>query len=83
MLLARGSCIEQSKFCMITKKQRYLFSLSFSVSCCTGIGKNVFSDIIGSNADGNSSTVDNKVEKSDKFSSLNLGSPVYVYGFRS
>ena len=61
-------------------KQRYLFSLSFSVSWCTWIGKNVFSDIIGSNANGNSSPVDNK---SDKFSGLNLDTPFDVYGIRS
>ena len=34
------------------------------------------------NADGNISAYDNKVEKSDKFSGLNLDSPVYVYGFK-
>ena len=48
---------------MITKRK----CISFSVSCYTGIGKNDFSDIIGNNADGNSSTVDNKVEKSESF----------------
>ena len=42
-----------------------------------------FSDIIGNNDDGNSSAVENKVEKSEKFSSLNLDSPFDVYGFRS
>ena len=35
------------------------------------------------NVDGNSSAVDNKVEKSVKFSSLNLDSPFNVDGFRS
>ena len=64
---------------MITKSK----GISFSISCCTWIGKNVFSDIIGNNADGNSSTVENKVEKSEKFLSLNLDSPFNVYGFRS
>ena len=48
---------------MITKRK----GISFSVSCCTGIGKNDFSNIIGNNADGNSLAVDNKVEKSKKF----------------
>ena len=64
---------------MITKRK----GISFLVSCCTWIGKNVFSDIIGNNVDGNSSTVENKVEKLEKFSSLNLDSPFDVYGFRS
>ena len=35
------------------------------------------------NADGNSSAVDSKAEKSEKFSGLNLDSPFDVYGFRS
>ena len=64
---------------MITKRK----GICFSISCCTGIGKNDFSDIIGNNADGNSLTADNKVEKSEKFSSLNIDSPFDVYGFRS
>ena len=42
-----------------------------------------FSDIIGNNVDGNSLVADNKVEKSDKFSSLNIDSPFDVYGFIS
>ena len=64
---------------MITKRK----GISFLVSCCTWIGKNVFLDIIDNNDDGNSSAVDNKVEKSEKFSSLNLDSPFDVYGFIS
>ena len=64
---------------MITKRK----CISFLVSCCTGIGENDFSEIIGNNADGNSSVVDNKVEKSDKFSSLNIDSPFDAYGFIS
>ena len=62
----------------------HFFSLSFLVSCCTGFGKNDLPDIIGNNVDhGNSSTVDNKVEKSEKFSGLLLDSPFDVYCFRS
>ena len=68
---------------MITKSKGISFYSLFSVSCCIGIGKNVFSDIISNNADGNSLVVDNKIEKSEKFSSLNLDSPFDVYGFKS
>ena len=42
-----------------------------------------FSDIIGNNVDGNSSAVENKVEKLEKFSGLNLDSPFDVYCFIS
>ena len=48
---------------MINKRK----GISFSVSCCTGISKNDFSDIIGNNYDADSSVVDNKVDKSKKF----------------
>ena len=34
-------------------------------------------------SDGNSSTIDNKVEKTEKFSSLIIDSPFNVYGFIS
>ena len=64
---------------MITKRK----GISFSVSCCTGIFKNDFSDITGNNVDGYSLAVDNKVEQLEKFSDLNLDSPFNVYGFIS